>query len=90
VTKLEIKYAAIGFAALTFADVAFAATAGATTARARADALADGWTAQSASDLRGSGGYSSLADYTRSIEGIPCDMNCTREKAMQQSLPRHF
>ena len=27
-------------------------------------------------------GYESLADYTRSIEGTPCGMSCTREQQL--------
>ncbi|MGO9005405.1 MAG: hypothetical protein ACLQIQ_02670 [Beijerinckiaceae bacterium] len=35
------------------------------------------------SNYQGPGGYNSLADYTRSIEGIPCGMDCT-QKAQQR------
>jgi hypothetical protein len=33
------------------------------------------------------GGYDSLSDYSRSVEGTPCGMNCTRRAQQRWARP---
>jgi hypothetical protein len=88
--KFEIRYAAIGLAGLALAGAALVATSDVAMARGRVVPLTDGWADLSASGVREPGGYNSLADFSRSVEGTPCGIDCTRAKAMQQSFPGHF
>jgi len=87
-TKLNTKLAAFGLAALALGGAATITTAPAM-ARIRAEARIADWTSLSATSYQDLGTYNSLANFSRSVEGTPCGMNCTREREMRWSLSPH-
>jgi hypothetical protein len=46
------------------------------------------WYGYAPNPYEASDGYGSLADFSRSIEGTPCGMNCTRDKMIPHGLVR--